>query len=306
MQIPKLAALLLSFVLAGCATRSTPGRSDPMAAWRMDNPTVRKLQEQETAKHFPDTATQKHLKTSIGPCVEVLYADRHDDCSGVGRAVAITSDGYYLTAYHVVDDGKAFFTHEYIEKQPPPKPGVPYDLNDHYAKKHHAGRIVWSDTDLDLAILKFDRTGIPHFGKMRLHANHNELVYSTDEVGWNRSPPVGADGVISMHDLMNGLVGNGPFFSAGEVISSKHQNTEARSMVHCLTLVARGGMSGGPLVTIDNALCGIVVSGSVRRDLLHWSRLISRSYTAMVDPAFVTAKIQEDRIGKAPRAAPME
>lgn len=291
----KAPLFFVSLVMMGCSAHPTPRKKDPMAVWRWDNPTVRKLQEQETARRFPDMATQKHLKTSIGPCVEVLYANQHDECSGSGRAVAITADGYYLTAYHVVADGRGLLMREHIEKQPLPKPGTSFVFADHIATRHHAGRIVWGDPELDLAILKFDRSDIPHFGKMRLHAKPDELVYSTDDKGWNVSPPVGQDRVISMHDLINGRVGNGAFFSAGTVESAKRTEGAAESVLHRLTLVARGGMSGGPLVTIDNALCGIIVSGSVHRNLLHWTRPTSWSYAAMIDPTFLTAKIQEDR-----------
>ncbi len=265
------------------------------AMWLMDTPEVRKLQEEETAKHFPEPATRKQLKTTVGDRVEVIYRHPKKIESGTGRAVALSPDGYYLTAYHVVDEPPFFLVEGFPAPTPKSGPVQTADAD----LKHYAGRIIWHDPDLDLALVKFDRPAARHFEKMRRQVKTGELVYTADNGGWTTYPLSGKpDEVIKWSDILDGMVGNGAFFSAGKVLASKRGQDDAGSAAHCLTLVARGGMSGGPLVTLDDELCGILVQGSVGPRLFRWPRTLSsapRTYASMIEPEFILEKIRADR-----------
>ena len=307
---PRVTALLVSLLLAGCASQPRITRNRLPEMWRMDTPMVRQFQEQETAKHFPQLSNQKHLRDTLGACVEVLYENPDKDHSGSGRAVAISPDGYYLTADHVISGSDSLpFLVEHIP--PAAEAAAPIAAT----RKSYPGRLVWNDPGLDLAILKFDRPSAHYMEKMRLRLNADDVVYSGDESGWSLPIIVKEDELrknnyaVDLSEILKRRVGNGAFFSAGKVVSSRRTAAEAESRHHRLTLVARGGMSGSPLVTDDNELCGIIIAGELRRDLLRWPPLQSRtpySYATMIDPAFIQAKIKEDRTTRSVASRPEE
>ncbi len=62
--------------------------------------------------------------------------------SGMGSAVIVTADGYLLTNNHVVDGAK----------------GIQVMLSD---GRHHSAKVIGTDPDSDLAVLKLDLTGLP-------------------------------------------------------------------------------------------------------------------------------------------------
>jgi hypothetical protein len=294
MRIPKKILFPLFILVVGCAVRSQIGRDDPMVVWRNDNPVVRKIQEEETVRYFPQADARKHLKKLVGEYVSIVCQDPGGDSvmasfprSENGRAVAISSDGYYLTAYHVVRD-LPFFLYQQTAT-PDPERGIVMK------ERRHVGRLVWGDPDLDIALLKFNRTNVPHIEKMRMLVQIHEVVYSADDEGWGAFSPAQntEDGSIDM----DSWVGNGSFFAAGEIVSSGHPGTRADAMQHITTLVARGAMSGAPLITAEGELCGVIVGAKMpeKRNWFDRSVTIPRTYASMIDPQVIREKIRADR-----------
>ncbi|GAA5126923.1 trypsin-like peptidase domain-containing protein [Luteolibacter yonseiensis] len=265
MRIPLLLPSLMSVFLLGCA--------GDVSFWKYDNPEVRALQKTETDRHIGDGKEKKAMRDHIGARVGLVStgsSDRPDSSAyGVpagGRAAAVTADGYYLTAWHVVRD-KPFF--------------IETDL----LKKPHPGRLVWSDPDADLALLKIAPTGGPFFKKMKATSPPGDIVFSADRKGRG----VLAPDKNGTYDLRK-ITGNGSFFAAGKVLDSKGRDLGQGLHDFPTTLVARGGMSGAPVVTADGGLCGIL-------SRIEWSVFHTRLRTiaVMIEPERLSDIIEKDR-----------
>lgn len=186
-----------------------------MSIRRYDNPAIRTLQEEETARHLGADTDRAGLKREIGLRVSRLLPGVAEEAEGTsvegGRAVALTADGYFLTAFHVVDDGPCFIEETRRIGRFSGMIG-PGKLDRHVRVERHAGRLVWSDPRIDLAILKFALSERPHFDKLKVPPRRGEVVFTSDDEG-RMVMPVREDGrsVLSLKDA----IGNGAFFAAG-------------------------------------------------------------------------------------------
>ncbi len=242
-------------MLLGCVGNTTP--------FENDNAYVRDLQKKETNRHVPEVARQKELKQEIGRRVGIIryswidanwtsdqisMAERTMD----GRAAAVSSDGYYLTAYHVVDQEPFYLLDTKLKKPLQPGP-VNGPIDELVEEVKHKGHLVWFDPDHDLALIKFDQTNLPHFETMRMELNKGEVVYTADDQSVWIKLPQNSTGAYDWKERY----GNGSFFSAGKVLASDIKGQSHVRQQHT-TLVARQGISGSPLVTSDGALCGVI------------------------------------------------
>lgn len=141
---------------------------------------------------------------------------------GSGRAVPVTDDGYFLTADHVVRNQQPFLFPGFFSNE---------------------GRIVWRDPDLDLALIKFPSDRYQSFAFADKPASIGTSVFS------------GASGGYSVGTAGEGT-GNGSYATAGHV--TRVGFPKPGGMSYRSTMVARGGMSGGPVVDEEGRLLGIV------------------------------------------------
>lgn len=263
-RVSLIAAAILPLAFAGCATG--PGE------FGYDNPKLRKLQRVQSAHFIPHQKSQEHFIRQFGPKVWTI---RSGDPSGKfntpteliegGRGAAITNDGYFLTAHHVIE-GPAFFLTNLTEKP-------------------IRGRLVWADPVTDLAVVKFPKSTPNYFRKMLFPVSVHTTVLSTDDQGIT----------ISLEGSQDQGVGNGPFFSAGNVLSHKPYGGGPGHTI-MTSLVGRGGMSGSPLVTQNGELCGILSRVNLTLNVTSakvWKS--SRTTARMMSPNLIRAIIQKDR-----------
>jgi S1-C subfamily serine protease len=267
--------------------------SSDLEVYRYDNPSIRGRQQAQLDAALPPGPGRERVKRFIGPRVGFLVSgdprqgfDPLRSSVGTGRAACVTEDGYYLTACHVVD-GDPFFL---VEPSGWQKPFALDKRSWRSEPQVYPGRIVWRDPAADLALVKFERCCPRFFGSVVAEAGPGVVVHTADDVG---------RGLVHVSASAAGtgsLVGNGAFQAAGTVISSgrRWRGTEARVM--STDMVARGGMSGSPLVTGNDELAGIIVQVEVNPFLPGRARTIA----VMMPPARLHEIIGHDR--KSPRA----
>ena len=285
--LPSLLATLV-LGLASC--------SSPYEVLTYDNPSIRKLQREHSTAVIPSKNTRQRLAKTCGPKVSFITsgnASRFGSASG--RAAAISSDGYFLTAYHVVAQSPFFLS----ENKNNFTPEQQKQLNERkfllYEKEpieKKLGRLVWFDKGADLAIVKFDHSSPSYFKNLKFPSSVGEVVYSSDDQGIIALP----SGATSTEDIDTLGIGNGPYFSAGSILFS--QLFTHGPGVHTIgaTLIARGGMSGGPIVNLEGELCGVLsLAGVSYSQGENEVKLIARSTSRMLPPSTLRSIIRQDR-----------
>ena len=224
MRISVTVPWVVWILLTGCAS--------DVALRRYDNPTIRRMQEQETARHLSDDHVMAAMKKHVGDRVSLVYttpdhdgAEPYPGISSGGRAAALTSDGYFITAYHVVQDVPFHIKKTKVIKQPPAEPFKTSDMNQYFVTSRYAGGLVWCDPDLDLAILKFPLTNWPHFTDLKVPPQRGDTLFTADDEG-RLFAPVNEQGISTMESA----VGNGAFFAAGQVRDTAIHDPPSRSM----------------------------------------------------------------------------
>lgn len=279
--------ILLSTVcvlLAGCASDDS--------FRRYDNPRIRKLQEEETARHVSDDITKAGMARHIGERVSLIFVDTTKEAASFsgdlppgGRAAALTSDGYFLTAHHVVKSAPFYIEKSKMIRKPPASFRTA-DINLYFSKNRYYGRLVWSAPSLDLAILKFAGTNWAHFDDLKILQQRGDTVFTADDQG-RSFIPADEEGKTSSKDA----VGNGRFFAAREILRTAILDPKSKGLKLSTTLAARGGMSGAPLVTSNYELCGII---SRVEGLGHFHT--SRTIANMIAPETIFEIVESDRI----------
>jgi hypothetical protein len=282
---PKSSArhLLLSFA-AAVAWLWFPSCAAHVDSHRYDNPRIRARQESQLKALVPSSSEQQRLAHHIGSRVVMVTAidpSTHPVVYpplGGGRAAAISSDGYFLTAEHVVGN-RLFFLEE--PRNPAKSPGKRSGRSVTRVR-HLQGRLVWRDAALDLAIIKFDRNTSSYFESFA-SPGKGDLLHAADESGRYLLSAASLD--------WNARVGNGPFHAVGKVIATTQLPGPAGGTSILTNMVARGGMSGAAAVTQHGNLAGIVVE--VR--LFPWFLTGTRTVVRMIPPDRLRELIDKDR-----------
>ncbi|MEO0796217.1 MAG: serine protease [Verrucomicrobiota bacterium] len=255
---------LVAIVTASCVDQ------EEVDKLRFDNPEMRERQNAYIRQIIPDPKEAKVVRNRIGARVELVGRQKNSEepiskknFHGLGRIVAISPDGYFLTAAHVSnwtplfikDEGKteAFYaTPEDQRGQRISDVAILYteeEMKRFFYTRYTEGRIVWTSEQVDLAIVKFDKKTDDYF---RYISNEpparGTLLLCADDRGILR---------IKNNQGIEDGTGNGPFLSAGKALDSQTDETN-RSFSFGIDMVSRGGMSGGPIVDQDDNLYGIL------------------------------------------------
>ena len=274
-------AIFLAVRLGGCGYG--------LRSYRYDNPMVREQQGEKLFLHVPESKARDRLMASVGPRVGFLACGNPDqgfdpvtEPYGNGRAAAITSDGYYLTAFHVVDEEACYLVETEFKGEVGAGPISEEDFERLVSVEVFAGRIVWSSRRLDLAIVKFPKRSRQYFRNLEWEPEVGSIIYTADDSG---------RGTVIPEEGMNSMVGNGAFETAGKVTSVKPASGRTEGRTIRADLLSRGGMSGAPVVTEDGDLCGIIVR-------LEGSPLVDgslRTVARMISPEQIERLIAADR-----------
>jgi len=287
MKNPKIRLLSVCLLLLGSfACAPSPGY------FGYDNPQIRKIQREQAAVVIPSESEQRSLAKKCDRKVSFITTGTSAKDYSSGRAVAISKDGYFLTAYHVVNKGEFFLDdNELTSEQLKKLNQNGYFLERDKPENRLPGRIVWFDKGADLAVIKFERKTPHHFSQLKFPAPVDGVVYSSDDQGHIILP----EGQTT-EKLEENAVGNGPYFSAGTVLFS--QLFTHGPGVHTIgsTLVARGGMSGGALVTRSGELCGIISQvGLSYQEHNNELKLTVHSTSRMLPPKVLNNIVRQDR-----------
>ena len=245
---------------------------------RFDNPEARELQK-ESVSRFPEHPIK-------GEGIREFFNGKVGLIAGIdsripsGRAVPVSKDGYYLTAWHVVSGGD-YRLSDLVELRPMPK-GRTFKTEDYLRWDSYPGRLVWHDADADLAIVKFD------------HRPAAIFTPAADRIGKGTAVFSGASGrnsgtLLSSSSLTDGI-GNGPFATAGRI--TKIKQPDHGHFLYDSTLVGRGGMSGAPVVNDRGHLVGIVI-----RIRSHAFSALTTEF-AMIPPEEMKQIISSDRASR--------
>jgi len=156
----------------------------------------------------------------------VKFDDRRNEVTGSG--LIVTADGAILTNEHVVDDA---------EKITVSVPG---------RKRKYSARLVGTDRQTDIALLRIDHGDDPPFAAARLSPDPVRVGQWVLAIG----NPYGLDGTVSLG-----------------IVSAKGRNLEIPNLLNDFiqtdALIDRGS-SGGPLVDLDGRVVGINSRGQGR------------------------------------------
>ncbi|MES2706643.1 MAG: serine protease [Verrucomicrobiota bacterium] len=240
--------LVLSLAAAGCGLTGLRHRSD-------DNRQVRALQEASLSPYGERPVAGRSIDGFFRDGVGLITVKGAS--IPVGRAAPLSRDGYFLTAWHVVDQDGFLLSDS-----------LPSASGQRVQIREYPGRVVWHDKAADLALVKFDFRPSWFFKTEGPPLVEGDPVFSaasgrnsgTRIIPWNQS------GVYDLHTVLTGGIGNGAFRTAGKVTALKilPEDKGSRRLVCESTLIGRGGMSGAPVVNRHGQLAGIVTGARVR------------------------------------------
>lgn len=272
--------ILPSAVLVSCA--------DHAAVREFDNPAIRELQSVETDKHITDEDLKSKVKSFLGQRTRIVFSgDVRDHAVGfppAGRAAAVTKDGYFITAYHVVEDRPFYLQDTKLRGEPPNGGFKTSESSKYFLEVRHPGRLVWSSPSADFAIIKFPVENQLQFGEFDVAPPQGSVVFSADDEGYGTFA-ANEDGQFRLEDR----IGNGDFFAGGTIMGRGTGAVNSDGTTLSTTLVARRGMSGAPLMTSDYKLCGVL--SRVETTLFSKPKTVA----TMIEPSLISRLISADR-----------
>ncbi|MEM0897933.1 MAG: serine protease [Verrucomicrobiota bacterium] len=252
--------LLAAAALTSCGTVHFPTVDDQEASFaeyrkdRLRGEPIERYILRRTIPLLPSSGTSEMLDT-----IQKDGSGHWDPVSGSALATAISSDGYYLTADHVVG------------RFPPY-----HAMSGEDGIVISAGRTVRRFPSLDLAIIKFEGLRGPHFEIAEEAPAKGDILFSGGPAG------------IVVND-------RGPrrFFAAGPATRSRPFGSRGLSgWKTSIEIPNRPGSSGGPALNRDGQLCGIIVAG-------RYGRFAKRerpvTYATVLDMKTINAIVAEDR-----------
>jgi S1-C subfamily serine protease len=255
--------------LVGCSASGFSNRRD-------DNPKVRALQAASVSRYGDRPIAGESIDGFFRNKVGLMTVK--GGMLPVGRAAPISADGYYLTAWHVVEKGDFRLSNSVSSANP-------------LRVVEYPGRVVWHDSSADLAIVKFGYRPSARFSAQQPPLAEGEAVFSGAS-GLNsgtRLTRLNASGRYDLNDLIRTSFGNGDFRTAGKITNVRVLDKGSLRWIYESTLVGRGGMSGAPVVNSKGHLVGIVTGGQAKP----LSGL--RTTFSMLDPTAMEEILHADR-----------
>ena len=262
-------SLLPVLVLASCRLGELRHRHE-------DNERVRALQNASVSSHGAQPIASQSIDGFFRDKVGLIAVK--GGSLPVGRAVPISPDGYYLTAWHVVADADFVLSDSAW-------------LANRLQVDEYPGRVVWHDSSTDLAIVRFRFRPSAVFRARRAPLGMGEAVFSgaNGRNGGTLVAPPSESGTYDLSEVLKTGKGNGPFRTAGRVTGLQIVDGDPSRMIYESTLVGRGGMSGAPVVNRDGYLVGIVTGAR--------AKVFSAPATtfSMLDPNTLESVVRADR-----------
>ncbi|MDD6255811.1 MAG: trypsin-like peptidase domain-containing protein [Eubacteriales bacterium] len=169
------------------------------------------------------------ISTTEQTQVQSLFGTQSGTVEGVGTGIIVSSDGYILTNSHVVSDGSV--------------DTITVDL---YDGSTYSGSVLWSDSSLDLAIVKIDATGL----------TAAELGNSDDVKIGDYALAIGNPlGLNYERSVTSGIISG-----LNRTITTQDESTGATNNMEGLIqtdAAINSGNSGGPLVNSSGQVIGI-------------------------------------------------
>jgi S1-C subfamily serine protease len=244
-----------------------------------DNEQVRALQEASVARYGERPIAGQSIDGFSKNKVGLIAVEGGE--FPVGRAVPISEDGYYLTAWHVVADAKFQLKETTVDGK-------------RIRVDHYPGKIVWHNAPADLAIVKFGFRPSAFFKAQVAPLEEGEAVFSGAN-GRNSGTLLTKKNSTGIYDLGESLrtaTGNGSFRTAGEITGVGALDGQPSRIIYESTLIGRRGMSGGPVVNRTGHLVGIITGMQ--------AKLFSGTKTSfsMIDAKALFAIVEADRGGR--------
>ncbi|MCR4601098.1 MAG: trypsin-like peptidase domain-containing protein [Clostridia bacterium] len=178
------------------------------------------------------------ITTTTQTLTETIFGLQQGTSTGIGTGVIVDEDGYILTNAHVVEGS----TDSYATGNPQ----VTVDL---YDGTTYEGEVVWSDTGIDLAVIKIDATGLQAaaLGDSDKVEIGDYAIAIGNPLGMNLERSV-TQGIISG---LNRTI----------IAANGSQRNTMQGMIQTDAAI-NGGNSGGPLINSEGEVIGINTAGA--------------------------------------------
>lgn len=178
------------------------------------------------------------ITTTTQTLTETIFGLQQGTSTGIGTGVIVDEDGYILTNAHVVEGSNSTYA-----------TGNPQVTVDLYDGSTYKGEVVWSDSSMDLAVVKIEATGLQAatIGDSDKVQIGDYAIAIGNPLGMNLERSV-TQGIISGLD---------------RTILAANGNTTNRMTGMIQTDAAiNGGNSGGPLINSEGEVIGINTAGA--------------------------------------------
>lgn len=178
------------------------------------------------------------ITTTTQTLTETIFGLQQGTSTGIGTGVIVDEDGYILTNAHVVEGSTDSYS-----------TGNPQVTVDLYDGTTYEGEVVWSDTGIDLAVVKIDATGLQAaaLGDSDKVEIGDYAIAIGNPLGMNLERSV-TQGIISG---LNRTI----------IAANGSQRNTMQGMIQTDAAI-NGGNSGGPLINSEGEVIGINTAGA--------------------------------------------